>query len=867
MENYKKVKVLGQGAFGKVWHVVHDTVQKGYALKELKMAGVPQAELRAMQQELKLLQRLKHPNIVGFHESFEASLRDNEKILCIVMDLADGGDLAALIKRMKKTNRRMNEGTIMRYFVQVALGLQHMHAHKVMHRDIKAANIFLAGNGRLVLGDLGVSKSLDSTLAMARTCIGTPYYMAPELFADRPYTFSADVWALGVVLYELCMLRFPFEANNMPALAMRISRGKYKNVDRRFSNEVRAMVKHLLSREPGSRPTLLRLLQSRTLKSHISKWCKDISKIPEDKVGEGTTMLKQAMLNLEPGDTACRPSDEQVSSLWMQLRKLGLGAMVSDAVNTHVNDKKHFGGPVKAPPVPVMDGKSGLEIIGSPVPSRAAHRAAVRAARKKVKQTPKSAFDQLKNEKKMRREWRRRKQKANEQRRSPIRERKPPVPPVPPPPSQRRKMVKKMSDVKNSPSPNRNRKKIRSKSKRAIRRSREEEAEVAALPDNYSSDSSVNDNEMIMERKSSIINNRNIYRKQNVVERKVPYVAKPNLYQWKNPRKPTLGDWGGRGLGEVLQKPVHQNNSLLEKTSIIDKMEKTGGYEKNDETLTSTSDSIQPSASIQMAAAAAASRTRSLNRSEKKNKDSVIIVGSFDAVPNWGILEDEVKKDTLNISPPAAPPASTVMSVVKKEEEILLPPKPPKFASPLSLAMNIAETISSEKKNRKRTSEAKIAEFKMRVKDPLPSRLMKSKKTNLNSNEVIDLSSAVTKKWKRPEKEKIKNGKIKKRPRQKWKAPSKSFMIAQQAAAESPMVAMPSRAPNNFEIRQQPIVKKSQGLFQAVLAQGRKSHDDTRFVNEKIKRNLPRPPAWAGTIKIGDNGDVDDDGSTTDTTQ
>lgn len=219
MDRYKKVRVLGQGAFGKVWHVkTADAVQKGYALKELKMDGVPKAELRAMQQELKLLQRLKHPNIVGFHESFEANLIDGEKRLCIVMDLADGGDLGALIKRMKKSGRRMDERTVMRYFVQIALGLQHMHAHKVMHRDIKAANIFLAGNGRLVLGDLGVSKALDSTLAMAQTCIGTPYYMSPELFADRPYTFSADVWALGVVLYELCMLRFPFEASSMPAL-------------------------------------------------------------------------------------------------------------------------------------------------------------------------------------------------------------------------------------------------------------------------------------------------------------------------------------------------------------------------------------------------------------------------------------------------------------------------------------------------------------------------------------------------------------------------------------------------------------------------------------------------------------------------
>ena len=100
-----------------------------------------------------------------------------------------------------------------------------------MHRDLKSQNVFLLGNGRLVLGDLGISKVLDGTLDMARTKIGTPYYMAPEIFRDRPYSASADIWALGVVLYEMTTKRHAFEAHSMAELMRKVMRGAYKPLD------------------------------------------------------------------------------------------------------------------------------------------------------------------------------------------------------------------------------------------------------------------------------------------------------------------------------------------------------------------------------------------------------------------------------------------------------------------------------------------------------------------------------------------------------------------------------------------------------------------------------------------------------------
>ena len=101
-----------------------------------------------------------------------------------------------------KDRLRWSDCDIYKSLLQMALAIHYMHENKVLHRDIKTQNIFLLGNGRLVLGDLGISKVLDGTAAFAKTQIGTPYYMSPELFKNSPYNHKSDVWALGCVLCE-----------------------------------------------------------------------------------------------------------------------------------------------------------------------------------------------------------------------------------------------------------------------------------------------------------------------------------------------------------------------------------------------------------------------------------------------------------------------------------------------------------------------------------------------------------------------------------------------------------------------------------------------------------------------------------------
>ena len=93
-------------------------------------------------------------------------------------------------------------------FLSSTSGLHYLHGKKILHRDLKAANVFLMKDRDhpfflVKIGDLGVAKLLDTSTAFAQTIVGTPYYLSPELCADQPYRDKSDCWALGVLLYEV----------------------------------------------------------------------------------------------------------------------------------------------------------------------------------------------------------------------------------------------------------------------------------------------------------------------------------------------------------------------------------------------------------------------------------------------------------------------------------------------------------------------------------------------------------------------------------------------------------------------------------------------------------------------------------------
>merc|ERR1719482_898734 len=191
------------------------------------------------------------------------------------MDYADGGDLYRRIARVRQTGKEFPEAQILRWFTEAALGLKYMHDKHVLHRDLKSQNLFLTSQDRLRIGDFGISKVLESTAAFAKTTIGTPYYLSPEICMEKPYSFASDIWALGCILYEMAALRVPFDASSLQSLVHKITRGPAPVLPSAYSAELRQLCTDLLHREQSQRPAAPEILQRAVIQAEIRRMLRE----------------------------------------------------------------------------------------------------------------------------------------------------------------------------------------------------------------------------------------------------------------------------------------------------------------------------------------------------------------------------------------------------------------------------------------------------------------------------------------------------------------------------------------------------------------------------------------------------------------
>eukprot|EP01052_Picozoa_sp_SAG31_P010018 SAG31_NODE_537_length_14325_cov_19.890881_4_plen_241_part_00 len=226
-----------------------DVGVKQCVIKQIDTRKLSKAKRDEAKLEVKLLNKLEHPHVVKYIDSFESS-----GALHIVMEHCSKGDLGKKLKAIKQRGRRMTEGAAWKIVLQIADALGYIHSMKVLHRDIKPANIFLSDSGDVKIGDFGVSKLLDHTADLALTRVGTPYFMSPELCEGKPYDSKCDVWALGCLAYECCMLRPPFDASSIGQLVLKITKGRYPPVDSsHFSPALRGMIDRCLQRSQKNR--------------------------------------------------------------------------------------------------------------------------------------------------------------------------------------------------------------------------------------------------------------------------------------------------------------------------------------------------------------------------------------------------------------------------------------------------------------------------------------------------------------------------------------------------------------------------------------------------------------------------------------
>uniref|UniRef100_A0AAY5F410 Serine/threonine-protein kinase Nek4 n=1 Tax=Electrophorus electricus TaxID=8005 RepID=A0AAY5F410_ELEEL len=264
MESYLFVRVVGKGSYGEVNLVKHKSDRKQYVIKKLNLRTSSKRERRAAEQEAQLLSQLKHPNIVTYRESWEGE----DCQLYIVMGFCEGGDLYHRLKQQK--GDLLPERQVVEWFVQIAMALQYLHEKHILHRDLKTQNIFLTKTNIIKVGDLGIARVLENQYDMASTLIGTPYYMSPELFSNKPYNYKSDVWALGCCVYEMATLKHAFNAKDMNSLVYRIVEGKLPQMPGRYAPQLGELIKRMLCKRPEDRPDVKHILRQPYIKQQIS---------------------------------------------------------------------------------------------------------------------------------------------------------------------------------------------------------------------------------------------------------------------------------------------------------------------------------------------------------------------------------------------------------------------------------------------------------------------------------------------------------------------------------------------------------------------------------------------------------------------
>ena len=268
INDYIIIKRIGFGSSGLVYKVKNknDPSNKVYILKQIPYSEPNLEEttkkVQSAKNEALILSKLYCKFIVKYYDSFI----DRDNNLNIVMEYCDSGDLNSLINKLKKEKQYLSEDEIWYYFIQISLGLAYIHSKNILHRDLKPMNIFLTNKNQVKIGDLGVAKLLNSN-ANANTCIGTPYYLSPEICKEKPYNSKGDVWALGCILYELCTFNKPFSASNPAALILKIISGNYTPLSeikngKKYSEDLEYMINNLLQKDYEIRPLMIDIISS-----------------------------------------------------------------------------------------------------------------------------------------------------------------------------------------------------------------------------------------------------------------------------------------------------------------------------------------------------------------------------------------------------------------------------------------------------------------------------------------------------------------------------------------------------------------------------------------------------------------------------
>ena len=259
IKKYKKIRLLGKGGFAHCYELFNEETHHSSAAKIIPKTNlVKSLSKQKIINEIKIHKNIHHENIVNFEHYFED--RNNVYIL---IELCHNQTLHDLLKKRKT----LTELEVQYYIFQLIKALQYLHNLKIIHRDLKLANLFLTEDMKLKLGDFGLATIIEFDGERKRSLCGTPNYLAPEILdGKKGYSFEVDIWSIGVIVYTLLIGKLPFEAKKVTKTSELYKRIRLKNYsfpqNAKISSPAKELIENILVLEPHKRPSLEDILKS-----------------------------------------------------------------------------------------------------------------------------------------------------------------------------------------------------------------------------------------------------------------------------------------------------------------------------------------------------------------------------------------------------------------------------------------------------------------------------------------------------------------------------------------------------------------------------------------------------------------------------
>jgi len=323
--------VLGEGGRGVAYLASHPILRIPMVVKIFK--GPARPEIFG---EAHLSARVASPYVVAVAD---AGIEDG--VAFIVQRYVDGVDLRELITRAGDIGRRLPLGAVCRMIGDAARGLHAIHQAGVVHRDVKPANLFLCGDGNTTVGDFGIA--VDPSRGVGAEMVGTPIYMAPELWTDDPIDRRTDVYSLGATAFELAAGRFPFEIGDMATLSVAHTLKPFKPPPAAGPREayVFSAIERMLAKSPDARyPTAEAVARDLNL---IAEPIPPLVAVSTDMASAGPIRV-----DVEVGDLAATEADVIVSAAnWRMVMDVGVAGALATVAGPSVQEEAYAHAPAR----------------------------------------------------------------------------------------------------------------------------------------------------------------------------------------------------------------------------------------------------------------------------------------------------------------------------------------------------------------------------------------------------------------------------------------------------------------------------------------------------------------------------------------